>query len=149
MSDYICLDSSVLVKVLVPEEDSEKAAALMEKIIDARQTVVVPDFAWVEVGSVLRKKVNRKLITGEQAEIVWQEFGQLGITYVNDTSVMRVAWRIAQKEKLSTLYDAAYLAVAEIISRQTGEPCEFWTADERLVNSVENKGYIKLLRDLE
>jgi predicted nucleic acid-binding protein len=37
------------------------------------------------------------------------------------------------------MYDAAFLAVAEVITDKTGEICEFWTVDERLVNSLKGK----------
>ena len=145
MNSYVCIDSSVLIKLLVNEEGSEEASALMERVINERMTVVLPDFAWAEVGTVLRKKVARKLISSEQAEIAWETFNSFGVlTFINDVAVMRAAWRIADKEKLPTLYDAAYLAVAEIISRQNGEDCEFWTADQGLTNSVDKK-YIRLL----
>lgn len=148
MSSYICLDSSVLIKLLVLEEESDKAAALMERVVSNRQTVILPGFAWAEVGSVLRKKVNKKLITPEQAEIAWEAFNNLGIlNFVNDSIVMRAAWHIAVKEKLPTLYDAAYLAVAEIISRQSNEVCDFWTADETLISSVKNKEYVYNLKN--
>jgi predicted nucleic acid-binding protein len=146
MSSYISIDSSVLIKLLVNEEGSEEASALMKRVINEKMTVVLPDFAWVEVGTVLRKKVARKLINSEQAEIAWETFSSLGVlTFINDVAVMRAAWRIADKEKLPTLYDAAFLAVAEIISRQNGEECEFWTADEKFVNAVDKK-YIRLLK---
>ena len=46
---------------------------------------------------------------------------------------------------MPTLYDAAYLAVAEIISRQNREECEYWTADKRFANSVSGKKYVKTL----
>jgi predicted nucleic acid-binding protein len=145
VSSYICLDSSVLIKLLVNEEDSDKAVTLMERVINERMTVVLPDFAWAEVGTVLRKKAARKLISPEQAEAAWEAFNSFGvITFINDISVMRAAWRIADKEKLPTLYDAAYLAVAEIMARQNGEECEFWTADQRLASSVKNKKYVKV-----
>ncbi len=118
----------------------------MDRVVNERMTVVLPDFAWAEVGTVLRKKVSRKLISAEQAEVAWEAFNSLGLlTFINDVSVMRAAWRIAEKEKLPTLYDAAYLAVAEIMSRQNKEVCEFWTADERLANSVSGKKYVKTL----
>jgi len=147
MNSYICLDSSVLIKLLVNEEDSDKAASLMELVVNNRMTVVLPDFAWAEVGTVLRKKVARGLISPEQAEIAWESFNSLGvITFVNDISVMRTAWRIADEESLPTLYDAAYLAVSVILSKQNGEECEFWTADKRLVNSISSrKQLVKLL----
>lgn len=147
MNSSICLDSSVLIKLLVNEEGSDKAASLMEMVVNNRMTVVLPGFTWAEVGTVLRKKVARKLISSEQAENAWESFNSLGIiTFINDMSVMRAAWRIADEEALSTLYDAAYLAVSEILSRQNGEECEFWTADKRLVNSISSKKkFVKLL----
>ncbi|WP_449241491.1 type II toxin-antitoxin system VapC family toxin [Desulfoscipio gibsoniae] len=149
MSDYICLDSSVLIKLLVREDDSDKAAYLLDQIAAKQQTIVLPDFAWAEVGTVLRKKVARKLIKIEEAELLWEEFNSLDlIMYINDRAVNQAAWRIAKTENLPTLYDAAYLAVCEIISRQTNEICVFWTADERLVNSlknIKNRDTVKLL----
>lgn len=148
MSDFICLDSSVLIKLLVNEENSDKAAALMDKIVENRQTVVLPSFAWAEIGSVLRKKVARKMIDEQYAETAWEAFNSFEIiTYINDPVVIKTAWRIADSERLPTLYDAAYLAVADIISRQAGETCEFWTADERMINSVKDKKQIRFLND--
>ncbi|MHB8986918.1 MAG: type II toxin-antitoxin system VapC family toxin [Eubacteriales bacterium] len=147
MSSYICLDSSVLIKLLAKEEGTDKAASLMEMVVNEKMTVVLPDFAWAEVGTVLRKKVARELISMEQAETAWESFNSLGvITFINDISVMQAAWRITFREDLPTLYDAAYLAVAEIITRQNGEECEFWTADERLVKALGGrKKYVRLL----
>lgn len=82
MNSYICLDSSVLIKLLVNEEDSDKAASLMEMVVNNRMTVVLPDFAWAEVGTVLKKKVAGGLISPEQAEIAWESLstpsGQYG-----------------------------------------------------------------------
>jgi predicted nucleic acid-binding protein len=148
VNSYICLDSSVLVKLLVNEEDSDKAALLMETVVNERMTVVLPDFAWAEVGTVLRKKVARELISPEQAAIAWESFNSFGIiTFINDVSLMRAAWRIAETEELPTLYDAAYLAVAEIVTKQNGKKCEFWTADQRLVKGLgSRKEYVKLLQ---
>ncbi|MEW6697300.1 MAG: type II toxin-antitoxin system VapC family toxin [Bacillota bacterium] len=150
MSSLICLDSSVLIKLLVLEEDSEKADALMQNILEKRQSVVLPSLAWAEVGSILRKKINKKMITQEQAEIAWEAFNNIGIlNYLNDPVIMKSAWQIALKEKIPTLYDAAYLAVAEIISRQSNEVCEFWTADETLIRSIKNKPYVHNLNSIE
>ncbi|SHK84223.1 type II toxin-antitoxin system VapC family toxin [Desulforamulus aeronauticus] len=79
MRSYICLDSSVLIKLLVREENSDKAALLIERVLNNKQTVVLPSFAWAEIGSVLRKKISKKMITLEQAEIAWESFSSLGI----------------------------------------------------------------------
>jgi len=62
----------------------------------------------------------------EQAEVAREAFNSFGIlTFINDISVMRAAWQIADKEKLPTLYNAMRLTwrVAEITARQNGEEC--------------------------
>ena len=57
--------------------------------------------------------------------------------------------RISYYFDLPTLYDAAFLAVAEEIKEKTTNTCEFWTADERLINSLSGKkNYVNLLREL-
>jgi predicted nucleic acid-binding protein len=43
------------------------------------------------------------------------------------------AWEIATAFGFATVYDATYLALAEL------RGCEFWTADERLFNQVTDK----------
>jgi len=147
MSAFVCLDSSVLVKLLTWEDGSDAAAELMENIAENELSVVLPSFAWAEIGSVLRQKALKKEITVEEAEESWRIFRRLkNITYVDDEEVINTAWRISTEEKLSTLYDASYLAVAEITAKETKSICEFWTADKRLVNSLSGKKqFVKLL----
>lgn len=144
---FVCLDSSILLKLLTWEEGSEAATELMEHIVESGQTVILPAFAWAEVGSVLRKKARKKDITPEEAEEAWRMFRRLKIiSYLENEKVSDASWEIAAKENLPTLYDAAYLAVAEITAKDFGETCEFWTADERLVNTLgDRKKYVKLL----
>jgi predicted nucleic acid-binding protein len=141
MNNCICLDSSVLVKVLVPEEDSDRATALLQKIIESRQIIVLPAFAWAEIGTVLRKKRRKGELTTTEADELWQEFRQFpGIEYLTDDSViMDHTWKISRYFDFPTLYDAAFLAVAEIIAERTGETCEYWTADEKLVNQLNGR----------
>ncbi|ACV64147.1 PilT protein domain protein [Desulfofarcimen acetoxidans DSM 771] len=150
MSSYVCLDSSVLIKLLTWEEGSDAAAELMEEIAANELSIVLPSFAWAEIGSVLRQKALRKEIMVEEAEESWRIFRRLrNITYMDDEEVMNTAWQISTEEKLSTLYDASYLAVAETVTKQSNEVCELWTADKRLVNSLKGKEYVKLLRNFE
>ncbi|HHW42500.1 MAG TPA: type II toxin-antitoxin system VapC family toxin [Desulfotomaculum sp.] len=146
---FVCLDSSILVKLLTWEDGSEAAAELMDRVVESGQTVILPAFAWAEVGSVLRKKVRKKEITPEEAGEAWRMFRRLRIiSYQDNEKVSGAAWEIAAKENLSTLYDAAYLAVAEVAAKDAGKVCEFWTADERLVNSLDGrKKYVRLLQN--
>lgn len=150
MSDHVCLDSSVLVKMLTWEDGSETAARLMDRIIEDDRIIILPSFAWVEVGSVLRQKVARKEIDQGEAEIAWDKFCSLKLSaYDDDQELWSLAWSVSVAENLSTLYDAAFLAVAELATKKSGSgPCLFWTADEKLVNSLQGrKDCVRLLRD--
>lgn len=84
----------------------------------------------------------------QEADDLWFEFRLFpGIEYLSDDELMDRAWKISRYFDLPTLYDAAYLAVAEVIEERTGEACEFWTADERLINSLGGKRkYVMLLQ---
>ncbi len=150
MHDYICLDSSVVIKVLVPEEMSTKAAELMQRILRREQLIVLPSFAWAEIGSILRKKFLRKELKAAESDTLWLEFTKFpGIVYLENDLIIDRSWTISKNFNLPTLYDAAFLAVAEIVSETTGSLCEFWTADEKLMGTVTTrKKYVKLLREL-
>lgn len=141
------MDSSVLIKVLVPEEGSEAAEKLVETAVDYGFEVVLPSFAWVEVGSVLRRKSKNEGISAAEVEEAWEIFQNLRlITYLESAQIRQLAWKMATEYDLPTLYDAAYLAVAEIASERSGEKCEFWTADKKLFNAVKaKKDYVRLL----
>ncbi|WP_238473187.1 hypothetical protein [Desulforamulus profundi] len=45
MSKYICIDSSVLVKVFIKEDDSYKVKILLKKVLEDEQIIVLPAFA--------------------------------------------------------------------------------------------------------
>lgn len=140
MSDYICLDTSVLIKVLVEEKDSDRAVALFRAIIEQKQLLVLPAFAWAEVGTVLRKKCRRGELAVQDVDDLWLEFQQFsGIEYLEDGAIRDRAWKLSRHFDLPTLYDAAFLAVAEVVAEKTGAVCEYWTADERLVNLLDGR----------
>lgn len=135
MTNIYCLDSSVLVKALVPEEGSEEASALLRRIISTGGLLVAPAFAWAEVGTVLRKKVRSGFLNQSEADAVWACFTELSIEYIQDSKVPQAAWSIAGRLGLPTLYDAAFLAVCETLE-SGGSRVEFWTADRELAEIV-------------
>ena len=53
-----CLDTSIFIKYLCPDEQEEKATELVINALSER--LVLPGFAWAEIASVLRKKVRSK-----------------------------------------------------------------------------------------
>ena len=134
--NFYCLDSSVLVKLLVTEEDSHRAHALLQTALVGDLPVIAPTFAWTEVGSILRKKVRQGLISNEEAQAAWEDFVSLPLRFENSTEIMERSWDIAGEQGLPTLYDAAFLATVEMSPRGWGE---FWTADRVLLRKLEDK----------
>lgn len=143
MTRALCLDTSVLIPYLVPEELQSQAEALVLEAVENAVQIVAPAFAWAEIGSVLRKKIRTGLLTTEEAKGCFDDFCQLPIEYIDTEQVRTRAWEIAQQYQLPTLYDAAFLACAESI----GGNCQFWTADKTLLNQLgQNRpGYVKEL----
>ncbi len=102
---------------------------------------LVPAFFVVETDSILRQKVVvRKELTPEQAEIAFAKLQALPIQQVSLPQQRQRAWEVATAFGFATVYDATYLALAEL------RECEFWTADERLFNRVKDRlSFVKWL----
>lgn len=121
----ICLDSSILVKLLVQEDDSDQAEELLRMVLQAPAIAVAPDFAWAEVGSAIRRRVRQRQISPEAARDAWTDFRDLPLAFLGAEATADRAWALAEQWGLPTLYDAAFLAA--------GEGTGFWTADQRLL----------------
>lgn len=139
----LCLDTSVLIQYLVPEEYQPQAEALVLEALEATVRLVAPTFAWAEIGSVLRKKIRTGLLSGEEAKGCFDDFCQLPIEYIDTEQIRARTWKIAEQYQMPTLYDAAFLACAESV----GGNCQFWTADKKLLNQLakDRPDYIKEL----
>jgi len=121
----------VLIKRLVDEEGSAEAAVLVARGLVGPELLVAPGWCWAEVGTALRQKVARRLLSAEDAEMLWGDFSELPIEYLGGPELQRRTWEVAKRHALPTLYDAAFLACAEL----TGAP-EFWTADRALIRHL-------------
>ncbi|MEI2580654.1 type II toxin-antitoxin system VapC family toxin [Scytonema sp. PRP1] len=130
MSRALCLDTSVWIPYLVPEAYQLQARTLVTDALSLNLRLVAPAFAWAEVGSVLRKKTRMGVITTEEAQGFFQDFCELPIDYIEEEVIRMTTWEIAEQYRLSTLYDAAFLACTQSAS------AEFWTADATLVRQL-------------
>lgn len=125
----VCIDASLAVKVVVAEPDSDKADALFAHFARQGTRLIAPVFFAVETDSILRQKVVvRKELTPEQA--AFANLVSLPIQLVSAPTQRQRAWDLASKLNFATVYDATYLALAELMG------CEFWTADRRLFAGV-------------
>ncbi len=142
MTRALCLDTSVAIAYLVPEQLQIQAEALVLEAVENAVRMVAPAFAWAEIGSVLRKKLRAGLLTDEEAKGCFDDFCQLPIEYIDTVEIRARAWEIAEHYQLPTLYDASFLACAESI----GANCQFWTADKTLLNQLGQKlSYVREL----
>lgn len=129
----VCVDASLAVKLLVQELHSDRAACLWRGWIEEGVERVVPSFFPFEVTSTVRGKCVRRQLTEEEAEEAFNIFAALDFVVLEPNALLREAWDMAKELGLPTLYDTAYLALAKLCE------CEFWTADEVLVNSLQGK----------
>lgn len=143
----ICLDTSVIIKYLTPEEHKEEATDLVLNAILDGVRLVAPAWVWAEVGTVLRKKVRAGLVTSEAADTVWESFRRLPIESVERPNLATRAWEIAKRYNLPTLYDAAFMACVEVVPAADGAIRQFWTADSALVRQLggEKPAYVRVL----
>ncbi len=126
--NHFCLDTSVLIKYLCPDEQEESATELVSQALNSR--IVLPGFAWGEVASVLRKKVRSGLLSSDEASQLYRAFADLPIDYIDGEDIRASAWAIAEQYGLLTLYDSVFLAVAE------RELAQYWTADGVLLKAL-------------
>jgi predicted nucleic acid-binding protein len=133
VSSKVCVDASLAVKLLVQEPYSNRAASLWQSWIEKDVERIAPAFFPFEVASAIRHKCVRKQLSEEEAEEAFNIFSTLGFTVLMPETLLKQAWDMARELELPTLYDTAYLALAKLCN------CEFWTADEVLVNSLQGR----------
>lgn len=133
MPPRVCIDASLAVKLLVQEPYSNQAAFLWQTWVEKDIERIAPAFFPFEVASTIRRKCVRKQLTEEEAEEAFSTFTILGFTILMPEALLKEAWDMTRELGLPTLYDTAYLALAKLYT------CEFWTADEVLINSLQGK----------
>ncbi len=126
----VCLDASVLVKVLVQEPDSAAARRLLQALRDSAEAPVVPCLAAFEVTSALYGKLCASLVSLHDVRAGLEVLGDLPLEMMHPPSIHEEAVALAQRLEKVSIYDAHYLALAQHLR------CEFWTADEDLFHAV-------------
>lgn len=124
----VCVDASLVLAWLLPEELSERAFALKELWDEEGVDLNAPPLLYIEVPSVLRQAIFRGRITPEEGEIALQAFLEMSIRRREPERLLTRSWDIAKSVNAPRLYDMFYLALAEI------QGYDLWTADRRLAN---------------
>ncbi len=138
------VDANIAVKWTVKEDDSHVANALLAEWRNQNKFMMAPYLYAYEISNILLKKVRKNVltITGAQEAMTSLLDMEIEIRRPLDSKLNIRSLDIAYLFKLPASYDAHYLALAE------REQCEFWTADERLYNSVKGQfSWVRLLSD--
>jgi predicted nucleic acid-binding protein len=142
-NSWICVDASLVVKLVVEEEYSPQVRTLWRNWIEAGYGLAAPPLLRYEVASVLRKQVNRGLRTTSESRRALELALAFDIQYIEPADFHQRAFDLAGRLGRPAAYDAHYLALAEHLA------CEFWTADEWLVKAVQGSApWVKWVGDV-
>ena len=130
MNGWICVDASVALKLVLIEDHRDRAKALFSDSSRNGVRLIAPIFFASEVDSVIRNHVARGLLSEDAGDAAFNTLRKLPVELVSDPDQRTRAWQLAKQLDLPTVYDASYLALAQI------RGCDFWTADERLYTKV-------------
>ena len=135
MAAQVVADSGVFIAIVMEETFGVRANRLVRSWSRDHVQVIAPVLFQYEIVAVIRKNVYRGLLSEEEGIEKRDLLFALTkfIQYEVNEVLLRRAYDIAQQFNRPTAYDSQYLALAE----QHG--CEFWTADERLFNTVHHQ----------
>jgi predicted nucleic acid-binding protein len=123
----------VLLKLLLPEEQSDAVRRLWGKWVGEDTRITAPFLLAYEVTSVLRNKVFRGELPSEAGEAAFVAFRTQEISLLHPEGIEEKTWALARQWNLPTGYDAAYLALAELLDY------ECWTADRKFAATLRKK----------
>jgi predicted nucleic acid-binding protein len=130
----IVIDASVLANVVGDDgTDGQRARLEFRHAGD----VAAPDLADIETVAVLRKRWIAGTVSDQRFAAAVDDLGQLDIDRYPALRFMRRAYELRANV---TVYDSAYVALAEALS------CELLTADQRLANASGPRCAIRVLR---
>jgi predicted nucleic acid-binding protein len=136
----LVIDANLAVRTIFPVGDGAELK-LMERWRQENRLLFVPDLWFAETTSVVRRMAYSGVVTVQEGARAIQDMFALGVqTVAADAALCAAAYQWAEKLSQSKAYDGFYLALAERLSTEKGNPVEFWTADRRLFNQAQGAG---------
>ena len=133
MDSKVCIDASFFLKLVLPEDHSEKVHIIWTEWVNKGKNTYAPYLLIYEIHSVIRNKVYRKELTLKEGITASDVLGEQDIIFYYSSMSVKVALDFAERYNRPTLYDSFYMAVAKEIES------ELWTADKKLVNSLNDE----------
>ncbi len=130
MTSWVCVDSNILLKLILNEPDSHLAEGLWQFWINNDLRPVAPYLFPFEITAVIRKSIYRGVIDSKFGQQALRQAKAFDVTLQTFPDIHEQALAFATQLNRPTAYDAHYLALAVHLG------CDFWTNDHRLFNTV-------------
>jgi predicted nucleic acid-binding protein len=141
VSNYVVVDASLAIKWVLKEPYTDDALALAGEWADTETRPTAPCLLLAEVTNVLHRRTLLGHISPGQAKAFLAGLLDMGIEVRESPQIHLRALELAHQLQMPAVYDAHYLALADILG------CDLWTADERFFNLVkERQPRVKWLR---
>lgn len=127
------IDASAVLELLLCTENGIK---VQERVLDSGVSLHAPHLIDVEVSQTLRRLVSLKEITAARGKQALEDHVALNIKRAEHRDMLERIWSLRDSV---TAYDAAYVALAEILD------CPLITCDARLARSHGHKARIELI----
>jgi predicted nucleic acid-binding protein len=126
------LDSSVALKTVLPESDSQQAIRLVKEFKQEIHELIAPDVLPIEIGHALTRAERQGRIAVADGWILWQSIMSDCPSLHPSLPLMPRAFELSSAMRLG-VYDCLYVALAE------QEGCSVVTADARLAKTFKSR----------
>jgi predicted nucleic acid-binding protein len=138
MTKYLVVDASFAIRLVTPHPQRDFFKNLADQWLAEGIILTAPSLWLYEVTSVTTKLVRLGEFTNLQGRNLLKLLENMGIElFEMDEFLVEKAFDWTVQLNRAAAYDSFYLALAEKLN------CDFWTADQRLVNAV-NQPWVKL-----
>lgn len=137
IDDLKVIDASLALKWAVNEEYSEEALFLLDEL----EVFICPEVFYLEIDSVLSKRVRIRELQAFEAKEIRKNFRALPCKLIPHSQLVELACEISTSLNVS-YFDALYLSTAIKFDAVV------YTADARFYNALQNTDYKNFIEKL-
>jgi len=131
------IDACVAIKWFLPEESQEKASAIFNRF----NRFIAPDLFFIEIDSIITKKIRQKLVEPKDAHKIYDEIRNIPFIIIPYKMISKMAFDLSSTLPI-TQYDACYLSVAIEHNQKV------YTADRKFFNGLRNTPFKNYVAEL-
>jgi len=132
VSKLAIVDASLVIKAILPNSENAASQAVLAHLHNVQ--LAAPALWVYEITSTFAKAVHFGQITEEEGGLAIRQALALGVQIIlPDETQSLLAYQWTLKLNRAAAYDSFYLAIAEVLE------ADFWTADQRLIRSLETE----------